>query len=61
MNCMEESHGQLLRRLTFELTGAPRRAGLTRVATMYRVPTPGPSWHAAGRPVERGVRPRAKD
>jgi hypothetical protein len=52
-----ERLGSQLRGLTLELTGPERKAGLARLATMYRMTPTGPSRPAAEGPVQRRVRP----
>ena len=48
-------HGLNFCRLTLELNGPPRQAGLARLAKMYKVPRTGPSLPAVEGPFERKV------
>ena len=50
--------GNLLRGLTFELSGRRRQDARPGLAKMYRVPPDRAWWPAVGAPLERGVRPR---
>ena len=56
---VERSHGVpgAFRGLTFELSGRQRQGARPGLAKMYNVPPARAWWHAAGAPLERGVRP----
>ena len=55
---IEELSRWFSRGLTFELSRHQRCDARARMAKMYRVPPAGPTWHAVGARLERGVRQR---